>query len=409
MKARIYMATFFLMMIYLAFISLGLPDSLLGSAWPIMHESLAVPLGSAGLISMITAGGTIVSSLLSGKVIRRFGTGKVTFISVFLTSMALFGFSLSPNIYFLMIMAIPLGLGAGSIDSALNNFVALHYKARHMSWLHSFWGVGATLGPIIMSSFLIKGESWRNGYRTVALIQFILFLVLFATLPLWKKYDTPEEGKGAQRDKDEIERFENPYKIPGVKYALFTFFAYCAIESTTGLWGSTYLVESRGIAPEIAARFISLYYGGITVGRFITGFITMKFPTRTILRAGILIILSGVLCIALPLPGFMAILGLVLIGLGCAPVFPGMIHETPTRFGAANSQSVIGIQMAFAYVGSTFMPAFFGLLGGEGNIFIFPYYLLILVSVLLFGTERINSMMKARHRLKILSAKEDVI
>lgn len=401
------MATFFLMIIYMAFISLGLPDSLLGSAWPVMHTSLAVPVGSAGAISMITAGGTIVSSLMSGKVIRRLGTGKVTFISVFLTSMALFGFSLSPNIYFLMIMAIPLGLGAGSIDSALNNFVALHYEARHMSWLHSFWGVGATLGPIIMASFLTKGESWRNGYRTVAIIQFLFFLVLFATLPLWKKYDTPEEEKGEQRDQDVIERSENPYKIPGVKYALFTFFAYCAIESTTGLWGSTYLVESRGISPETAARFISLYYGGITVGRFITGFFTMKFPTRTILRAGILLILSGVLCIALPLPGFMAIIGLILIGLGCAPVFPGMIHETPTRFGAANSQSVIGIQMAFAYVGSTFMPAFFGLLGGKGGLFIFPYYLLILVSGLLFGTERINSMMKRRHQLKIIKAKED--
>ena len=403
------MATFFLMIIYMAFISLGLPDSLLGSAWPVMHESLAVPLGSAGAISMITAGGTIVSSLMSGKVIKRLGTGKVTFISVFLTSMALFGFSVSPNLYFLMIMAIPLGLGAGSIDSALNNFVALHYKARHMSWLHSFWGVGATLGPVIMAGFLAKGESWRNGYRTVAIIQFILFLVLFLTLPLWKKYDTLEEGNGEQEDKDEIERSENPYKIPGVKYALLTFFAYCALESTTGLWGSSYLVESRGISPEAAARFISFYYGGITVGRFISGFITMKYPTRTILRAGILIILSGVLCIVLPLPSFMAIIGLVLIGLGCAPVFPGMIHETPTRFGTLNSQSVIGIQMAFAYIGSTFMPAFFGLLGGNGRIDIFPYYLLILVSILLFGTERINSMMKARHLDKKLKAKENVI
>jgi fucose permease len=233
--------------------------------------------------------------------------------------------------------------------------------------------------------------------------------VLFLTLPLWKKYDTLEEGNGEQEDKDEIERSENSYKIPGVKYALLTFFAYCALESTTGLWGSSYLVESRGISPETAARFISFYYGGITVGRFITGFITMKYPTRTILRVGILIILSGVLCIALPLPSFMAILGLVLIGLGCAPVFPGMIHETPTRFGAVNSQSVIGIQMAFAYIGSTFMPAFFGLVGGDGRINIFPYYLLILVSILLFGTERINSMMKARHLLKTLKAKENVI
>jgi len=388
------MATFLLVVIYMAFISLGLPDALLGSAWPVMHLSLSVSLGSAGILSVITSIGTILSSFMSGKVIGRFGTGKVTMVSVLLTAFALLGFSLSPNIWFLMAMAIPLGLGAGSVDAALNNFVALHYEARHMSWLHSFWGVGATLGPMIMALSISKGESWKIGYKTVAIIQLTLVVVLFLTLPLWKRYEKNEGIVVKEEEKDE--KAKNAFRIPGVKFALLTFFSYTALESTTGLWGSSYLVMNRGITPEAAARFISLYYGGITLGRFVTGFLTMKFKSRSLIRTGILLVTTGVLFILFPLPNYMAILGFILIGLGCAPVFPGMIHETPARFGKANSQSVVGIQMAFAYMGNTFMPALFGLLGGGGRTFIFPFYLLILVGFLLFASERLNLMMRRR-------------
>lgn len=400
------MATFLLVVIYMAFISLGLPDALLGSAWPVMHLSLSVSLGSAGILSVITSIGTILSSFISGKVIGRFGTGKVTLVSVFLTAFALLGFSLSPNIWFLMVMAIPLGLGAGSVDAALNNFVALHYEARHMNWLHSFWGVGATLGPMIMALSISRGESWKSGYKTVAIIQLTLVAVLFLTLPLWKRFEN-NDGL-AEKEEQREQKAENAFRIPGVKYALLAFFSYTALESTTGLWGSSYLVLNRGITPEDAARFISLYYGGITLGRFVTGFITMRFKSRSIIRTGLLLVATGVLFILLPLPNNMAILGLILIGLGCAPVFPGMIHETPVRFGKANSQGVIGIQMAFAYMGNTFMPALFGLLGGGGRTFIFPFYLLVLVGILLFASERINRMMK-RRRLPVTNEEKLIV
>lgn len=394
------MITLILIIIYLAFISLGLPDSLLGSAWPVMQTDLSVGLSSAGIISMIICGGTIISSLFSGKLINRFGTGKVTFISVTMTALALLGFSFSPSFIWLCIMAIPLGLGAGSVDAALNNFVALHYKAKHMSWLHCFWGIGATSGPIIMSLFLAKNSGWQKGYFTISLIQFFLVFLLFITLPLWKILEKNDEEATSEEEKN-TEKI-SPLKIPGVKLALVSFVCYCATESTAGLWGSSYLVNYKGLSVDAAARGISLFYGGITLGRFLAGFLTMKFNNRILIRLGQVICITGAVCLLLPLPTYFSLVGLILIGLGLAPIYPCMLHETPNRFGKSTSQSIMGIQMAFAYIGSTFMPPILGFIASKTSIVIFPYFLLFFMLIMLIGSEKINGFMRKRGAVKSL-------
>ena len=387
------MVTLILIIIYLAFISLGLPDSLLGSAWPVMQTDLSVGFSSAGIISMIISGGTIVSSLLSCKFINRFGTGKVTFVSVTMTAVALLGFSISPSFIWLCIIAIPLGLGAGSVDTALNNFVALHYKAKHMRWLHCFWGIGATSGPVIMSLFIAKNNGWQKGYFTISLIQFSLVFLLFITLPLWKMFEKNDEE--SLDKKEDIEKI-SPLKMPGVKLALLSFVCYCAAESTAGLWGSSYLVNYKGLSADNAARWISLFYAGITLGRFLTGFLTMKFNNLILIRSGQVICIIGVVCLLLPLPIYFSMISLILIGLGCAPIYPCMIHETPTRFGKVESQSIIGLQMAFAYIGSTFMPPILGFIASKSSIMIFPYFLLCYILIMFICSEKINIFIQKR-------------
>ena len=390
------MATFFLIIIYLTFISLGLPDSLLGSAWPIMQIHLNVPLSGAGLISMIITGGTIISSLLSNKLIKNFGTGKVTFVSVTMTALALLGFSIAPSYIWLCILAIPLGLGAGAVDSGLNNFVALHYKASHMSWLHCFWGVGATTGPLIMSVFISKNNSWWNGYLTIAIIQFSIAFLILLTLPMWKKSENPQDFKN--HDVEENKDNFNPLKLPGVKFVLISFFCYCATEITTGLWGSSYLVNYKGLSPEAAAGWISLFYGGITVGRLISGFATTKLNNKSLIRIGQIICAIGAIILALPLPTFFSMVGLILIGLGCAPIYPSMLHDTPNRFGESASQSIMGFQMACAYIGSTIAPPILGLLASKLSIAIFPFFLLILIITMFICSEKTNLFIKERRK-----------
>ncbi len=369
--------------IYMAFISLGLPDSLLGSAWPVMYGELQVPLSYAGVISMIITGGTIVSSLSSDFLTRRLGAGLVTAVSVLLTAVALLGFSLSSTFLMLCLFAIPYGIGAGAVDAALNNYVAIHYSSRQMSWLHCFWGVGVALSPFIMSSCLTAGYGWHAGYRTVSIIQFCLVAILFLSLPLWKKSasaETPEADAGAPHG-----GIWRALRIPGVAGALLTFFGYSAAESTTGLWTSSYLVLSRGLTEESAAQFISLFYLGITVGRFLNGFLADRFGDRAMVFSGIGIIVCGLVLIALPTGGTVtALAGLVCLGLGCAPVYPCLIHATPANFGTANSQAVIGLQMASAYTGSTLMPPLFGLIANHISAGWFPFYLAIF-AVLMFG------------------------
>lgn len=391
------MATLFLIVIYLAFISLGLPDSLLGSAWTVMRDDLNATLGSAGIISMTISGGTIISSLLSEKFIKRFGTGKVTFFSVLATALALIGFSYAPSFIWLIVFAIPLGLGGGSVDAGLNNYVALHYKPRHMSWLHCFWGVGATLGPMIMAQCIQKNNNWNNGYFIVGIIQFLLVIVLFFTLPLWDKISGQSQPDNKTNDIAEEQSFNgSPFRIRGVNYALVTFLLYCGIESTVGLWGSSFLVQIKEISPATAARWISTYFAGITVGRLITGFVTMKISSKWLIRTGQIIIFVGATLLFLPLAAEFSLVGFILIGLGCAPIFPCMLHETPHRFGQAQSQKIMGIQMACAYIGSTFLPPVLGFIASKTSIIILPVTLVLYIIAMIFSSERLNTLIKSR-------------
>jgi fucose permease len=380
-----YVPIITLVIIYISFISLGLPDSLLGSAWPSMYNSLDVPLYYAGFISMIIAGGTVISSVLSERVIRRFGTGIVTAVSVLMTAAALIGFSLSHSFSALCLCAIPLGLGAGSVDAALNNYVALHYKARHMSWLHCFWGIGASIGPIIMSSYLIRQNSWNSGYRAIGIIQFCLVVILFISLPLWKS--NKSTGNTAQTNSF---NFSKLFGITGVKEALIAFFCYCTIETIAGLWGASYLVMEKGILPETAARWISLYYIGITSGRFISGFMTMKLSNRQMVRLGHIIIGCGIIVLVLPFGNISLLPGLFMIGLGCAPIYPSMLHETPKNFGEEYSQAIMGIQMGSAYIGTTIMPPIFGRFAAFMSFSIFPVFIGIVLIVKIVMVEVLN-------------------
>lgn len=383
------MFSLLLAVIYLAFVSLGLPDSLLGAGWPVMQGAFSVPLSYAGVLTMIISGGTIVSSLFSDRIIRRLGTGVVTAFSVALTAIALLGFSFADSFWMLCILSIPYGLGAGAVDAALNNYVALHYSSRHMSWLHASWGVGVTISPNIMSFCIAKQYGWEMGYRSVAVIQIILVLILIVSLPLWK-------GKNSDEDAEEVTpnvlTLSQAFKIKGVPYVMLAFFGFCALEATAGLWASSYMVGFRGSDVETAARFAALFYLGETVGRFLNGFIADKFGDRMMIRAGIIGMLIGVVMVILPIgTNVISLCGLVVIGLGAAPVYPCIIHATPANFGKENSQSLVGIQMASAYMGSTFMPPIFGLIAQYINIGFYPVYLGIFAILMLVMTEMLNS------------------
>ncbi len=382
------MFSLLLTVIYLAFISLGLPDSLLGSAWPIMRAQFGVELSFAGVISMIVSGGTIVSSLLSERLTKKLGAGLVTAISVGMTALALFGFSVSSSLWMICLWAVPYGLGAGAVDAALNNYVALHYTSRHMSWLHCFWGVGASLSPYIMSACLSLTGRWEMGYRTVSIVQVALTALLFLSLPLWA--DSRKSGQKAASSAPLL-GLGGALRIPGVPSILLAFLAYCGAETTAGLWASSYLVEARGIAPQTAASFASLFYLGITVGRFLNGFVADRLGDKTMIRIGSGVMALGAALILLPLPtDAFALAGLVVFGLGCAPVYPSIIHSTPAHFGAENSQAIIGIQMASAYVGSTFVPPLFGLLANAVSIRLYPVYLLLFLGLLTLMIEKVN-------------------
>ncbi len=362
-----------LAVIYLSFISLGLPDSLLGSAWPSMYGQFHVPVSYAGIISMIIAIGTIISSLESDRLTRRLGPGKVTAISVGMTAFALFGFSISSSFWMLCLWAVPYGLGAGSVDAALNNYVALHFASRHMSWLHCMWGVGASLGPYIMGYALTGGNHWNMGYRYIALLQMILTVILLISLPLWKTKKM--QGSGNDNVTGPLLTLKQVFQIPGTKSIMITFFCYCALEQTAGLWASSYLVLQKGIPSETAASFASLFFIGITVGRAFSGFLTMKLNDQQMIHLGQGIVCIGIASFLLPFGEYAALTGLILIGLGCAPIYPCIIHSTPELFGTDKSQSIIGVQMAFAYIGTCFMPPLFGLIAAHITISLFPVYL----------------------------------
>ena len=376
------MYSLLLALIYLAFISLGLPDSLLGAGWPTMYGELGVPVSYMGIVSMVISGGTIVSSLMSDRLTRKFGARVVTVVSVFLTAGALFGFSFSDRFWMLILFSVPYGLGAGAIDAALNNYIALHYSARHMSWLHCFWGVGAIVSPFIMS-YALTSSTWNDGCRIVGYIQLGIAALLLVTLPVWK-INSKKTDAVEQKSIGLI----GALKIKGVPFILIGFFAYCAAEATAMQWASTYFVEVKHISEAQAAQFASLFYIGITAGRFLSGFVSAKIGDRRMIIIGASVLTLGIILLVIPVTAAeLSLAGFVIIGLGCAPIYPSIIHSTPANFGAENSGAIIGIQMASAYVGSTFMPPLFGLIGSATDFAILPLYLIVFVVLMLVMTE----------------------
>ena len=371
-----------LVVIYISFISLGLPDGLLGAGWPTMYPQFGVPVSYSGIVFFIICMGTVVSSLQSDRLTRRFGTGRVTAASVGLTAIALLGFSFSTAFWQLCLLAIPYGLGAGSVDASLNNYVALHYKSRHMSWLHCMWGVGASIGPYIMSAVLTGGQPWNNGYLYVGIVQLVLTMGLLFSLPLWKKPMASEDASTPPLKLGQV------LALPGAKEIMIAFFCYCALEQTVCLWSASYLNLHWKLDPETAAGWASLFYLGITAGRFISGFVTMKLNDTQMIRLGFAILALGVLLALLPLGEVFVLAGLVIIGLGCAPIYPCIIHSTPAHFGAENSQAMVGVQMASAYLGNCIMPPLFGLIANHMGIKLFPAYLLVILAVMVVMHQR---------------------
>ena len=424
------MFSILLLMIYLAFISLGLPDALLGSAWPIMYQEFAVPVSYSGTVFMIICGGTICSSLNSEKLNRRFGTGKITAISVLLTAIALFGFSISHSFLMLCLFAIPYGLGAGSVDAALNHYVALHYSSRHMSWLHCMWGLGASVGPYIMGFVLQRGEPWNRGYLIVSIIQFTLAIILFCSLSLWKKNqeeltenaastakqedsqqnNSLQEATSEESPKQESLSSEAPkqralslkevFAIPGAKESLASFYGYCALEQTVGLWAGSFMVLALGMEEKLAASYVALFYFGITFGRFLSGFFTMKWKDEQMVLGGSAIVFFGIFLLFTPWSKALVLPALILIGLGCAPVYPSVIHSTPYNFGVEHSSALIGAQMAAAYVGTLIMPPFFGVLGRSFSMKLFPYYSMFLLLFMVFTYRRMLQVTKKARQLR---------
>ena len=380
-----------LAIIYIAFISLGLPDPLLGAAWPTMYTELGASLSWAGILAMIITAGTIISSLMSDRLTARLGAGLVTALSVAMTAIALFGFASSRSFFMLCLWAVPYGLGAGAVDAALNNYVALHYSSRHMNWLHCFWGVGTAISPFIMSFCLTHGFRWNRGYLSVGVFQVVLTLALFVSLPLWKKRNEEEKATAKAHSLRDL------VKISGVKMLMLAFFGYCAVEATAGLWASSYLAEYRAVDAETAARFASLFYLGITGGRFLSGLVSERIGDVRLIRWGILGMLAGILCMILPLKtSTPALFGLVLLGLGCAPVYPAFIHATPDNFGRENSQAIVGIQMASAYLGACMMPPLCGIVLERVSISLYPVILLIVTVMIGASSETLNRMVKKR-------------
>ena len=385
--------TALLIVIFIVFVSLGLPDSLFGAAWPVTHKDLGVAENFAsyyGIITGICTGGV---SFIAGKMLRKFGTARVTLVSTFLTVAALIGMSFSPNIIVFMFFTVVLGYGAGAIDTGLNNFVSLHYEARHMNWLHCCWGVGATIGPQIMGNFLSRGMSWNNGYLAISILQGVLTMVLLFSLPLWKKAIPQAEEKSDVKTIDAI-------KIRGVKLVLIMFFCYCAAESLAMLWASSYLVEYRHVDSITATLFGSLFFVGMTVGRFVCGLISGKLGDRALIRIGSSVALVGVVCIVLPVTAhWLSLCGLVVFGLGCAPIYPAIIHSTPNNFGKKNSQAIVGFQMACAYTGSTFIPPLFGLVASKAMV-LFPYIMAVCFVAVVLLHERVNRIIDKRKVLE---------
>ena len=384
------MVSLLLPVIYLAFISLGLPDALLGAAWPSMYPQLGAGVSWAGGVSMIISVGTIVSSLASDWLNNKLGTGRVTALSVATTTVALFGFSTCPQFRQLCLWAMPYGLGAGSVDAALNNYVALHYESRHMSWLHCIWGLGAAGGPVIMG-WALAGGSWQSGYRIISILQIVLTAVIVFSLPLWK---TPAEAAGGDFT-PEHRTLPQLLKVPGVPEVLCCFACYSGVETVTGMWAASYCTLVRGLDAVTAASWASLFYAGITIGRFLSGFLTMKFNDHQMIRLGQALIAVGIALVLLP-GNALLLVGLVTIGLGCAPIYPSIIHETPANFGKSLSMAMTGVQMAAAYTGTTLLSPLFGVLAQNITMQLYPFFLLLMLVLMAVLSEQLHKKTAAR-------------
>ena len=386
------MVSLLLPIIYLAFISLGLPDALLGAAWPSMYPQLGAGVAWAGGVSMIISAGTIVSSLASERLNTRLGTGRVTALSVATTAVALFGFSTCTQFWQLCLWAIPYGLGAGSVDAALNNYVALHYESRHMSWLHCMWGIGAAGGPVIMG-WALAGSTWQNGYRIISILQIVLTAVLIFSLPLWQ---TPADAEAGGDFTPEHRTLPQLMKVPGVPEVMCCFALYSGVETVTGMWAASYCTLVRGLDAVTAASWASLFYLGITVGRFLSGFLTMKFNDHQMIRMGQVLIAVGIALVFLPAGNTCLQAGLVTIGLGCAPIYPCIIHETPANFGKSLSMAMTGIQMAAAYTGTTLLSPLFGVLAQNITMQLYPWALLVILLLMVVLSEQLHKKTAAR-------------
>ncbi|MDY2655398.1 MAG: MFS transporter [Candidatus Limiplasma sp.] len=386
--------TALLVLIYVAFISLGLPDSLLGSVWPAMHVDLGADLSLAGVLGAVVCAGTVLSGLMSARLIARFGTARVTAVSVLMTAAAMLGMALSSSFILTLLLCIPLGLGGGAVDAALNNFVALHYRAQHMNWLHCFWGVGATLGPAVIGLLLRLTGQWRGGYLGMAAAQCVLAAVMFASLPLWRKAEGDADGQSESGNIQPM-RLREVLMLPLAGPVLISLLAYCGAESVMNLWCASYLVGARGIAADRAASWVSLFFLGITLGRMLAGFLSVRMRPAQLVRAGVLLAIVGIALLLSPLDSLLPA-ACLLVGLGFAPVYPSMLHRTPVIFGQQASQSVMGIQMAFAYIGSTLMPPLAGALTHLAGMGFLPVFVLGLTALLLIMSERINRRLRAR-------------
>ena len=378
------MFSLLLPIIYLSFISLGLPDALLGAAWPAVHVEFGVPVSYMGIVGILISASTVVSSLIADRINCRFGTGIVTAVSTAITALSLAGFGFSTEFWHLLVLAVPYGLGAGSIDAALNNYVALHYESRHMSWLHCMWGIGASAGPFVMGAVLTAGETWNAGYLTIAVVQAVLAGALFVTLPMWKS-----SVSGASAEQREPIALTEVISIPGAKEVMVTFFCYCGLELTAGAWASSYFVMKDGLSTDEAAGYACLFYIGITAGRAISGFVSMKLSDTQMIRLGMGIIGFGIGLMLLPFGKYATIAGLLFVGLGCAPIYPCIIHSTPSHFGESRSQALIGVQMASAYVGNCTVTPFFGFLAGSVGVWLLPFYLLAILGLMFVMHQRL--------------------
>ena len=373
---------FLLIVIYVAFIGLGLPDTILGAAWPLMRQDLNTPISAVGILSVIVSVGTIISSLLTPKFLRILGTGKLVAYSIALTAIASIGYGFADSFNILCLWAIPMGIGAGAVDVAMNNFAAVYLESKHTNWLHASWGIGATLGPSLLSFSIMTSNGWRGAYEMVAILLAIIFTMILISLPLWKKQEANGPTQTVSEPAKQVLSLREALRVPGMKLSFFTFFFYSALEISTSLWCGTYLTAC-GFKPEVGAMVVSLMFASVMIGRIISGFFAIKFTDHRLIYAGIFIVAAGCLVLSLPLPLWMLPVCICLLGLGCAPVYPSLIHATPARFGEALSSRAISIQLAGSYVGSIIMPPAFGLVATKFSVHLWPISLSIFVGLLL--------------------------